>query len=162
MTNPADITGYDTGKAIGYDRSYSYDTAGRLTRVVDHTAAEHGADPAASPCQVRTYGFDNNGRRTSLNNSHFVMRKARPGFHAFGHRFRAEWDPDNGWHMNFGRGKNSKHVRPRDVRRWARKATGYLGRFAGRAWGSFLPPVVVPSWIYQKRRVNAMSRRMHW
>ena len=66
VTNPADITGYDTGKATGYDRSYSYDTAGRLTTVVDHTAAEHGADLDASPCQVRTYGFDTNGRRTSL------------------------------------------------------------------------------------------------
>jgi large repetitive protein len=66
VSDPADITGYDTGRAIGYDRSYSYDAAGRLVSVVDHTAAEHGADLAASPCQVRTYGFDANGRRTTL------------------------------------------------------------------------------------------------
>ena len=66
VSDPADITGYDTGRAIGYDRSYGYDAAGRLVSVADHTAAEHGADLAASPCLVRTYAFDANGRRTSL------------------------------------------------------------------------------------------------
>jgi large repetitive protein len=66
VTDPADITDYDTGHAIGYDRSYRYDAAGRLTTVTDHTANGHGADLDASPCQVRTYDFDGNGRRTSL------------------------------------------------------------------------------------------------
>ena len=66
VANPADITGYDVGKAIGYDRSYRYDAAGRLTTVIDHTASGHGADLDASPCQVRTYTFDSRGRRTGL------------------------------------------------------------------------------------------------
>jgi RHS repeat-associated protein len=66
VVDPTNITGYDTGKAIGYDRSYRYDTAGRLVTVVDHTVTGHGADLAASPCQVRSYGFDANGRRTTL------------------------------------------------------------------------------------------------
>lgn len=66
VNDPADITGYDVGKAIGYDRSYSYDSAGRLTQVVDHTAQEHGAALDGSPCFARTYKFDNNGRRTEL------------------------------------------------------------------------------------------------
>jgi hypothetical protein len=66
VADPADITSYDTGRAIGYDRTYSYDTTGRLTQVADHTATEHAADLAASPCTVRNYGFDGNGRRTTV------------------------------------------------------------------------------------------------
>jgi RHS repeat-associated protein len=69
VTAPNDITGYDSGRAVGYDRAYSYDAAGRLTRVVDHTASGHGADLDASPCVVRGYAFDDNGRRTTLTTS---------------------------------------------------------------------------------------------
>lgn len=64
--DPNDITGYDVSDAaIGYDRSYTYDGAGRLASVADHTASGHGADLDASPCVVRSYAFDNNGRRTT-------------------------------------------------------------------------------------------------
>ncbi|SDO62532.1 RHS repeat-associated core domain-containing protein [Pedococcus dokdonensis] len=67
MHDPDDITGYDVSDAaIGYDRSYAYDGAGRLASVADHTASDHGADLDASPCVVRAYTFDNNGRRKTL------------------------------------------------------------------------------------------------
>ncbi|MGQ0631256.1 MAG: DNRLRE domain-containing protein [Sporichthyaceae bacterium] len=63
----------DTGDALGYDRHYAYDRAGRLVQVLDRTAAATGfaADPsdpaiAAPACQVRTYEFDRNGNRTKL------------------------------------------------------------------------------------------------
>jgi hypothetical protein len=62
-----------TGEAIAYDRSYGYDTAGRLVTVNDRTATTTGitldpdVDPTtAAPCTTRSYGFDNNGSRTSL------------------------------------------------------------------------------------------------
>jgi RHS repeat-associated protein len=59
---------YDTGDALGYDRTYSYDRAGRLTKVADRTAAATGTvfdptDPTqtgTTPCNVRTYGFAGN------------------------------------------------------------------------------------------------------
>lgn len=66
VQDPADITPYDAGHAIAYDRDYSYDTAGRLVTVADHTATGHAADLDASPCTVRSYTFDANGRRTNL------------------------------------------------------------------------------------------------
>ncbi|MGJ6980516.1 hypothetical protein ACSDQ9_08310 [Aestuariimicrobium soli] len=57
-------TSGDLGAAVAAsDRSYSYDPAGRLTQVRDLTG-----DPtitAATPCTLRTYGFDRNGNRTS-------------------------------------------------------------------------------------------------
>ncbi|MEV8373735.1 RHS repeat-associated core domain-containing protein [Kribbella sp. NPDC056861] len=53
--------------AIGYDRSYAYDNAGRLTKVEDHTATATGVDvtdPTETPgCVTRTYGFDRNDNR---------------------------------------------------------------------------------------------------
>jgi RHS repeat-associated protein len=62
-----------TGSAVAYDRQYTYDAAGRLATVQDGTAAATGStlDPnttpsSAAPCVVRTYGFDDNGRRTQL------------------------------------------------------------------------------------------------
>ncbi len=69
VTDPADITAFDAGHAIGYDRQYGYDSAGRLTTVADHTATAHGAAIDASPCAVRSYGFDGNGRRTTLSSA---------------------------------------------------------------------------------------------
>jgi RHS repeat-associated protein len=57
----------DTGGAIGYDRSYSYDNAARLTKVQDRTAATTGVDvtdPTETPgCTTRLYGFDRNDNR---------------------------------------------------------------------------------------------------
>jgi RHS repeat-associated protein len=65
--DPDDITDYDVSDAaIGYDRSYNYDAAGRLTSVSDHTATDHGESLDASPCVVRAYAFDDNGRRKTL------------------------------------------------------------------------------------------------
>lgn len=57
----------DTGDAKGYDRAYGYDRAARLIKVDDRTAAT-GVDvtQTAPACQVRLYGFDKNGNRTSL------------------------------------------------------------------------------------------------
>lgn len=62
--------------ATAYARGYTYDRAGRLTDVVDHTAPNGGGtttvengvltSPAGTVCQTRTYGFDTNGNRTSL------------------------------------------------------------------------------------------------
>jgi RHS repeat-associated protein len=67
VNDPHDISGYDVSDAaIGYDRFYSYDAAGRLATVADHTASAHGADLDASPCIVRAYAFDDNGRRMTL------------------------------------------------------------------------------------------------
>ncbi|WP_344209850.1 RHS repeat-associated core domain-containing protein [Kribbella sancticallisti] len=55
------------GDAIGYDRAYTYDNAGRLTQVRDRTAATTGVDvtdPAETPgCTTRTYIFDRNENR---------------------------------------------------------------------------------------------------
>ncbi|MGV8973023.1 MAG: hypothetical protein ACOH10_11940 [Rhodoglobus sp.] len=72
---------YDTGDALGFDRTYSYDRAGRLSKVADRTAAATGtvfnpADPTATgptPCTVRAYGFAGdpglNGARTSASST---------------------------------------------------------------------------------------------
>jgi RHS repeat-associated protein len=55
-----------------FDRSYSYDKAGRLTTVKDRTATSgHLPDSgtaglADGGCQTRVYAFDKNGNRTSL------------------------------------------------------------------------------------------------
>lgn len=65
FTGPADPG--DVGDALPYDRSYSYDLAGRLTQVRDRTAATPGVDitdPAQAPaCVTRSYGFDGNDNR---------------------------------------------------------------------------------------------------
>ncbi|WP_162257525.1 DNRLRE domain-containing protein [Phycicoccus sp. Soil802] len=67
VNDPHDITGFDVSDAaVGYNRLYTYDAAGRLATVADHTASGHGADLDASPCIVRAYAFDNNGRRKTL------------------------------------------------------------------------------------------------
>lgn len=74
--------GYEAGltggaAAAGYSRAYTYDPAGRLTRVVDHTTPAGGGTPTVdgdgtlttptgTVCQTRAYGFDANGNRTSL------------------------------------------------------------------------------------------------
>ena len=61
-----------SGGAAGYSRSYSYDQADRLTRVVDRTAATgggtfgDGTDPVGTSCQIRDYAFDADGNRTGL------------------------------------------------------------------------------------------------
>lgn len=58
--------------AAAYDRSYRYDTAGRLTRVDDRTGSPGAAvdettgAPLQEACQTRTYGFDKNGNRLTL------------------------------------------------------------------------------------------------
>ncbi len=71
-TNPV----ADPGDALGYDRTYSYDQAGRLVHVTDRTAAVTGVDvndPTTTgeqaPCTTRTYGFDRNSNRVSLGRS---------------------------------------------------------------------------------------------
>jgi RHS repeat-associated protein len=64
--------GLETGAAGAYDRAYTYDPAGRLTRVEDHTAPsgagfdETTGEPLDAICQLRQYAFDDNGNRTSL------------------------------------------------------------------------------------------------
>ena len=60
-----------SGRAAGYSRAYTYDRAGRLTSVEDHTATTGSGtvapdDLASTVCQTRDYAFDNNGNRTSL------------------------------------------------------------------------------------------------
>ena len=67
VNDPHDISGFDVSDAaVGYNRLYTYDAAGRLATVADHTASGHGSDLDASPCIVRAYAFDNNGRRKTL------------------------------------------------------------------------------------------------
>jgi RHS repeat-associated protein len=53
------------GQASSYQREYRYDYAGRLTVAQDAASAPAAATPTAS-CTTRAYGFDKNGRRTSL------------------------------------------------------------------------------------------------
>ncbi len=65
-----------TGAAAGYSHGYTYDRAGRLTRVTDHTAPAGGglidpdpaswSTPAETTCETRNYTFDANGNRLSL------------------------------------------------------------------------------------------------
>ncbi|MGP5032179.1 DNRLRE domain-containing protein [Glutamicibacter arilaitensis] len=63
-------TAGDRGAA--YDRSFTYDRAGRLTEVKDVTAQPgetvntDPAEGAVTPTTVRKYAFDKNGNRTSL------------------------------------------------------------------------------------------------
>jgi RHS repeat-associated protein len=67
VSDPADITAPALGAAISYDRDYTYDTAGRLTRVADQTATGYAVSgDGATPCTVRDYTFDANGRRLQL------------------------------------------------------------------------------------------------
>ncbi|WP_233712095.1 RHS repeat-associated core domain-containing protein [Kribbella turkmenica] len=64
FTGPAG--GGAPGDAIPYDRSYSYDNAGRLVTVKDRTATAAGVDitdPTTTPCITRSYGFDANDNR---------------------------------------------------------------------------------------------------
>lgn len=73
---PGDTGTQPVGPAQAYDRAYTYDGAGRLTKVVDRSAML-GLGPitpatpvsAEIPCQVREYGFNGdagrNGARTS-------------------------------------------------------------------------------------------------
>ena len=68
---------YDAGDAKGYDRTYTYDRADRLTNVADRTATVSGptfdpTDPANTPqagCAIRSYAFTgtagSNGSRTA-------------------------------------------------------------------------------------------------
>lgn len=68
-STPVDPDATATGPTA-YDRSYSYDQAGRLLRVADRTAGTSGValdeTGAAATCQVREYTFDRNGNRTRL------------------------------------------------------------------------------------------------
>jgi RHS repeat-associated protein len=68
VDQPSQIAPYDTGDALGYSRTYSYDRAGRLATVADRTATTTGVDVTTDPvgCQVRAYSFDVNGNRTAL------------------------------------------------------------------------------------------------
>ena len=66
VTNINDVTAPRVGDASASGRTYTYDTAGRLANVADHTATGYGADLGVSPCTTRDYTFDANGRRTSL------------------------------------------------------------------------------------------------
>ncbi len=60
------------GDGYGYERSYTYDGASRLTGVVDRTATGYTGSvldpdtPAPSTCQKRDYAFDVNSNRTGL------------------------------------------------------------------------------------------------
>jgi RHS repeat-associated protein len=60
------------GAAAAYSRGYTYDRAGRLTKVVDRTATagtaqyDAGANLTGTACQTREYEFDANGNRTGL------------------------------------------------------------------------------------------------
>lgn len=62
FTGPTNGGSGDVGDAIPYDRSFTYDPAGRLTRVKDRTATGSGVDitdaAQAPPCTTRTYSFD--------------------------------------------------------------------------------------------------------
>lgn len=64
--------GTNGDRASDYDKSYTYDRAGRLTKVVDLTAApgeEINTDPEEgdlTPVTTRNYTFDKNGNRTKL------------------------------------------------------------------------------------------------
>lgn len=67
--------GTNGDRAADYDKTYTYDRAGRLTKVVDLTAApgeEINTDPeegVLTPATTRTYEFDKNGNRTKLTTS---------------------------------------------------------------------------------------------
>ncbi|WP_164512415.1 DNRLRE domain-containing protein [Nocardioides baekrokdamisoli] len=58
--------------AAPFDRSYSYDLAGRLSQVQDRTAAAGAGvnsstgEPNGAGCVTRSYAFDKNGNRLSL------------------------------------------------------------------------------------------------
>ncbi len=60
------------GTAAAYTRGYTYDRAGRLTKVIDRTAPagaaqyDAGGNLTGMTCQTREYTFDANGNRTSL------------------------------------------------------------------------------------------------
>ncbi len=60
------------GTAAAYSRGYSYDRAGRLTKVIDRTAPsgaaqyDAGGNLVGATCQTREYEFDANGNRTGL------------------------------------------------------------------------------------------------
>lgn len=68
----------NTGDALAFDRTYTYDNADRLTQVADRTASVtntevDGTASADAPCTVRTYAFASdagspglNGNRTGL------------------------------------------------------------------------------------------------
>lgn len=64
--------GTNGDRASDYDKTYTYDRAGRLTKVVDLTAApgeEINTDPeegVLTPVIARSYTFDKNGNRTKL------------------------------------------------------------------------------------------------
>jgi RHS repeat-associated protein len=72
-----EIQPYDAGDALGFDRTYTYDRADRLTTVADRTASVTGVtfdptDPAATAqvgCSIRSYAFTGNaganGSRTA-------------------------------------------------------------------------------------------------
>lgn len=62
------------GQGLAFDRQYSYTARGQLAKVIDRTAAVPvgGIDPLTTPsdapglfCQVRFYGFNTDGARTS-------------------------------------------------------------------------------------------------
>lgn len=73
VTDPADVTAPTVGRALASEKQYTYDHAGRLTRVNDRTATstgltlEPGTVTPGAPCTVREYTFDKNGNRTRLN-----------------------------------------------------------------------------------------------
>lgn len=50
------------GTGLGYDRTYTYDRAGRLATATEQLAA---TSTSTAVCTQRTYTFDNNGRRTA-------------------------------------------------------------------------------------------------
>ena len=64
--------GLAAGTATAYTRGYTYDRAGRLTKVIDNTAPpgaaqyDTGNNLTGVTCQTREYAFDANGNRTSL------------------------------------------------------------------------------------------------
>jgi RHS repeat-associated protein len=73
----AEVQPYDAGDALGFDRTYTYDRADRLTKVADRTTPVTGVtfdpeDPAATAqvgCTIRSYAFTgtagDNGSRTA-------------------------------------------------------------------------------------------------
>jgi RHS repeat-associated protein len=66
VSDVSDVSAPTVGKGAPYERSYGYDPAGRLAKVVDRTGTHGTPVTGATPCTVRQYAFNANGNRTAL------------------------------------------------------------------------------------------------